>query len=375
VKIALIRKSYTPFGGAERHVDRFLDALRGRGHEVHLFAARWNGEARSGLTVHRVPVVTAPRWAEAWSFAVRAPRMAAAGGFDLVHSFDRVHSCDVYRAGDGVHREWLQRRRAAQPAWRRAIPSFNPLHRVYLTLERGLFEGRCRVVIANSARGKAEILAHYRADPDRIRVVYNGVDLERFRPPNAQERDSARRAAGVAPTERLAILVGSGFERKGAATAVRAAAALAKGGANATRLAVIGRGRPEPYQRLAGALGVADRVSFVGPVTDVRPWYAAADALILPTLYDPFANVCLEALACGVPVVTSSANGAAEILDAGAGAVIEDASDAEAFARALDRLWTSGGDRAAACRRTAERFPEARQVADTLAVYDELRPR
>jgi UDP-glucose:(heptosyl)LPS alpha-1,3-glucosyltransferase len=179
----------------------------------------------------------------------------------------------------------------------------------------------------------------------------------------------------VAPNERLAILVGSGFERKGAAIAVRAAAALAKARADVTRLAVIGRGRPGPYQRLARALGVADRVSFTGPVTDVRPWYAAADALILPTIYDPFANVCLEALACGVPVVTSAANGAAEILNQDVGAVIEDASDADGFARALGRLWTMGGDRAPACRAVAERFSEDRQVAETLAVYDELRPR
>jgi UDP-glucose:(heptosyl)LPS alpha-1,3-glucosyltransferase len=158
-----------------------------RGDEVHLFAANARFSVRlQPITVHRVPVVRAA-WAEA---VVRGAgiRMAAEGGYDIVHSFDRVTSCDIYRAGDGVHREWLRRRRTAQPTWQRAIPSLNPLHLVYLTLERGLFEGRCRAIIANSERGKAEILRHYRADPARIRVIYNGVDLDRFRPADQETR-------------------------------------------------------------------------------------------------------------------------------------------------------------------------------------------
>lgn len=372
MKLALIRKTYTPFGGAERHVDRFLDALLERGHEVHLFTARWraSGPPREGFRVVRVPVIRGARWAEAWSFAVAASRLACAGGYDVVHSFDRVRRCDVYRAGDGCHREWLRRRRAAQPGWLRAIPSLNPLHLVYLALERGLFEGGCRAIVANSRRGREDILTHYRADPDRIHVIYNGVDLDRWRVPDAAQRLAARRAAGIGDDERLVLLVGSGFDRKGVATAVRALAALKHPRA---RLAVVGRGRSHPYARLAASLGVGDRVRFAGPVQDISTWYAAADLLLLPTVYDPFANVCLEALACGVPVVTSAANGAAEVLTEETGVVVEAASDVAGFAAAVDAVLGWGPSRAGACRRVAGRYSLERHLQETLLLYETVR--
>ena len=375
MRIALIRKTYTPFGGAERHVAQFIEALNTRGDEVHVYAAKW-GESMSAsdrITVHRVPVVRAARWAEAWSFGIRASRMAAEGGYDIVHSFDRVTSCDVYRAGDGVHREWLRRRRAAQPVWQRAIPSLNPLHLIYLALERRLFEGRCRAIIANSECGKAEILAHYRADPSRIRVIYNGVDLDRFRPPDQETRRKARSLAKLGEEDRAILFVGSGFERKGLDTAIRALGHLVPRQAGETILFVVGRGDTRRYARIAVSLGVGNRVRFVGPVTDVMPWYHAADLLLLPTLYDPFSNVCLEALACGLPVVTTAANGAAEALTPDTGVVIEDAQDVEAAARGVESVLGWGRTRVDACRTRAEQFPQERHVRETLALYDELR--
>lgn len=375
MRIALIRKSYTPFGGAERHVAQFIEALRARGDDVHVYATRWQDAPQSSgnVSVHRVPVVRATRWAEAWSFAVRAPRMAAAGAFDVVHSFDRVQSCDVYRAGDGVHREWLQRRRDAQPLWRRGFPSFNPLHQVYLTVERRLFEGGCRAIIANSERGKAEILKYYRADPTRIRVIYNGVDLERFRPPDAEARRKARALAGLTENDRAVLFVGSGFARKGLETAVRAMVHLSLQSPGRTVLLVVGRGDAGPYLRIAASLGLDNRIRIVGPTTDVTPWYHAADVLLLPTLYDPFANVCLEALACGLPVVTTAANGAAEALTPDTGVVVDDAQDSESVALGVETVLGWGRTRSEMCRAVAERFPQERYVRETLALYDDLR--
>lgn len=372
MRVALLRKSYVPFGGAERHVDRFVDALLAQGHTVHLFTARWRNEAvpRDGLTIHRVPLIRLASWTEAWSFALRAPRLATQGDYDLIHSFDRVRACDLYRAGDGCHREWLQRRRRALRGIRRAVPSLNPLHLVYLTLERRLFEGGCRMVSANARRGRDEILTHYRADPSIVRVIPNGVDLARWRRPSPTERGAARTRARLAPGDRLLLLVGSGFERKGVATAIRALAAMARPG---LRLAVLGSGRAAPYRRLARSLGVLNCVDFPGPSTDILTWYHAADILILPTLYDPFANVCLEAMACGVPVVTSAANGAAEALRDDVGRVVEDALDAVRFARAAETI-LEWGPRPDECRRAAEHYSLDRHVRETLALYDELAP-
>jgi UDP-glucose:(heptosyl)LPS alpha-1,3-glucosyltransferase len=114
-------------------------------------------------------------------------------------------------------------------------------------------------------------------------------------------------------------------------------------------------------------------VRFVGPVTDVTPWYHAADVLLLPTLYDPFANVCLEALASGLPVVTTAANGAAEALTTDTGVVVEDAQDVDAVARGVELVLSWRRTRVDACRARAEQFPQERYVHETLALYDELR--
>lgn len=373
MRIALIRKTYTPFGGAERHVAGFIEALRARGDEVHVYAADWRDEAQTSSTVsvHHVPVTRAARWAEAWTFGLRAARMAAAGGYDIVHSFDRVPSCDVYRAGDGVHREWLRRRRAGRPWWRRVVPSLNPLHRVYLALERRLFEGGARAIIANSERGKAEILKYYRADPAWIRVIYSGVDLERFRPPDAESRKRFRVGQGFTDRDRVLLFVGSGFARKGLEGAIRSLARLTSSGSRTT-LVVIGRDGAGPYARLASKLGVGGRVRFIGPLNDVAPWYRAGDALLLPTWYDPFANVCLEALASGLPVVTTAANGAAEALTADTGVVVADAQDVASLAGGVETVLGWERTRAAACRAAAERFPQARYLQSVLALYDEL---
>jgi UDP-glucose:(heptosyl)LPS alpha-1,3-glucosyltransferase len=298
--------------------------------------------------------------------------LAADGGYDLVHSFDRVRRCDVYRAGDGVHREWLRRRRAAQPAWRRAIPSLNPLHLVYLALERGLFEGRAKAIVANSERGKAEILAHYRADPNRIRVIYNGVDLDRFRPPDADGRNKAR-AHGIRRGRPHGPLRGVGIcaqgRRGGRAGARKVGGAIVR--TDVARRRGARRCRAVPTSRVVAR----DRRSCplrraIDRCDDVVPRGGSpAPAHAVRS----FANVCLEALACGVPVVTSAANGAAEILTEETGVVVEAASDVTGFAAAVDTVLGWGPSRAAACRRVAERYSLERHLREMLSLYEAVR--
>jgi UDP-glucose:(heptosyl)LPS alpha-1,3-glucosyltransferase len=205
-------------------------------------------------------------------------------------------------------------------------------------------------------------------------VIYNGVDLDRFRPADQETRVKTRAQTGFGEDDRVVLFVGSGFARKGLEIAIRALAHLAPQQAGRTSLVVVGRGDPRRYARFASSLGLGNRVQFVGPVTDVTGWYHAADALLLPTLYDPFANVCLEALACGVPVVTTAANGASEALAADTGGVVvEDAQDVASVARGLESVLRWGRTRVDACRARAEKFSQERYVRETLALYDEVR--
>jgi UDP-glucose:(heptosyl)LPS alpha-1,3-glucosyltransferase len=227
-----------------------------------------------------------------------------------------------------------------------------------LWLERQTFSTGCsRAVIANSHRGKEEIIRHYGFPAERIHVVHNGVDCDRFRPaPSPAER------SGV-----TLLFVGSGFERKGLGFAVRALSRLPE----SVRLEVAGKGNSAPYRRLAGRLGVGDRLNFLGAITNIEAVYARGDILIHPAIYEPFSNACLEAMASGLPIVTSLINGASELVQPGLnGALVDEPGDAEALAAAIRTFLDREARKLASCaaRKTAEAHPFSRNVEETLEV-------
>jgi UDP-glucose:(heptosyl)LPS alpha-1,3-glucosyltransferase len=240
---------------------------------------------------------------------------------------------------------------------------------VTLALERRVF-ARTPQIVAISRRGAQEISERHAVPPARLSVVYNGVDLERFHPRlRGQHHDAARMEAGIPPGAFTVLFAGSGFPRKGLATAIRGLARLSDTGA---RLIVLGRGDASPYRRLAAELGVGDRVVWLGARADIERWYGAADALALPTRYEPFGNVHLEALACGLPVVTSLVAGGAEVLNDRCGAAIAPDDDA-GLATALEKLrGRPVAELRDAARVAAEPFTFARQVQALEEVYRRL---
>jgi UDP-glucose:(heptosyl)LPS alpha-1,3-glucosyltransferase len=167
------------------------------------------------------------------------------------------------------------------------------------------------------------------------------------------------------------LLVGSGFERKGLEYAVRALARLPA----SVRLEVAGKGNPVPYLRLAARLGVADRLRFLGSANRMEEVYANADILVHPAIYEPFSNACLEAMACGLPVVSSRVNGASEIIQPGCnGNVVDDPADAAALAAAIQPFLNPAARAQAAipARQTAEALPISLNAERTLAVMEAL---
>jgi len=310
VRIGLVRMRFTPYGGAETFLGRFMKELRGRGHSIDLFTTGW--EETAGVTVHTVKA-RGPSFMRPRNFAAGVCAAVDKAAPEVVISLERTYSQDIYRAGDGCHAEWLARRGLYVSGLKRSLIAANPLHMTLLDLEHKLFESeRLKTVAANSEMVKADIIRHYGLPEEKICVIYNGVDTRAFAPSGPAGRRRARESLGVSPGATLLLFVGSGFERKGLACLVRAMGLL-KGEAD-LRLAVVGKGRASAYAREASRLGVGGRVEFAGPVGDVREWYRAADVFVLPSLYEPFSNACLEAMASGLPVVTSSANGAAEIM-------------------------------------------------------------
>jgi UDP-glucose:(heptosyl)LPS alpha-1,3-glucosyltransferase len=356
VRLAIVRQRYNPYGGAERIISRALPYVEKQGAEITLITRSAEGwGARRVLRID--PFYAGSLWRD-WSFARAAREAWRREGFDLVQSHERIPGCDVYRAGDGVHRRWLEIRRQTASWWETLTTSLNPFHDYVCRAEKAMFEHpRLRAVICNSRMVRDEIRRGFRIEPEKLHVIYNGVDLEYFHPRERERRRGAARAEiGCRPRDTVFLFVGSGFERKGLGAAIDA---LAAASSDALWLVVAGRDRDlERFRRRARALGLESRTRFVGGREDVRSLYAGADCFILPSRYDPFPNTALEALAMGLPAIVSSQCGAAEIIEAGVNGWVCRPDDPQGLAGLIkgadDALRGARLDEAA--RASAERF-------------------
>ena len=346
MNITFIRRNWSATGGAENYLQRLAAALRPLGHHCHLVCERWREDDHSFDQVtalgHRGPAPLRPK---AFADSVNLHLHQNPGTF--VFSLERGIRSDIYRAGDGVHREWLRRRAIHGGWWARLQSAANPKHIVQLDLERTTFHPEnSRAIIANSALVKANILGHFDFPESRIHIITNGVDFDRF---SSGDRARGRSALGWAENEKIVLLVGAGAERKGHLPA---------------RLV---ENRLRPRARLV----IIDEP----PPCSMPDLYAAADIFLFPTLYDPFANVTLEAMAAGLPVITTNDNGAAQIIVSGKnGFLVPDAreiGEMAAYCLACTDPELAGkiGD---AARATARQHPLTSHVAATLRLIQEI---
>ncbi len=340
MKIALVRQRYNPYGGAERFVDRAMTALTAEDTELSLLTRAWPeaedaaGAGKPWQLIGCDPFYIGRLWRD-WGFARSVCAAVKARSFDLVQSHERISCCDVYRAGDGVHRQWLMNRKRASGLLGRIGLALNPYHWYTLAAEKRLFKSPgLRAVICNSNMVKEELRRHFGLAESKLHVIYSGVDLDAFHPRLRETwRARKREELGIAQTATVFLFVGSGFMRKGLLQLLRAL-----GSVRDAHLVVVGADKELPRLRREGAKGaLAARVHFTGGQEDVKPWYGMADCFVLPTLYDPFPNAALEAMACGLPLITSLQCGAAEFVESGVqGYVCRDPLDVVELARCLN---------------------------------------
>jgi UDP-glucose:(heptosyl)LPS alpha-1,3-glucosyltransferase len=311
LKIGFVRRGYSTSGGAEAYLKRLAAGVCAAGHEARLFTtSEWPEQAWPFGTIRYVQGASPLRFAD--QIEALRPEMDC----DVLMSLERVWSCDVYRAGDGVHRAWLDRRARFTGPLRRAVHSLNPKHVATLRLEQSLF-GRvgAQRVIANSHMVQREIAQIYGYPTAKIDLVHNGVPAELFEV-GSDKRTAARAALGLGDDDVAVLFVGSGWERKGLRFAINAVEAAAN---PRLRLIVAGRGNEARYRSPAA--------TFIGVANDLPALYAAGDLFLLPTIYDPFSNASLEALAAGLPVITTAANGFSETMRSGVDGAIVEAAD------------------------------------------------
>ncbi|HEX5393480.1 MAG TPA: glycosyltransferase family 4 protein [Rhodocyclaceae bacterium] len=369
MKLAIVRQKYTPFGGAERFVERALSALAGRGLDVTIITRKWKGGAQDGRKVRLCNPFHLGRLWRDWSFARGVQAIVAGGEFDLVQSHERIPGCQIYRAGDGVHATWLELRARSQSPLAALVTRLQPWHRYTLAAESEMFRhSALRVVICNSRMVKDDIARRFGVAEDKLHVIHNGVDLDYFHPGlRDKHRQRVRAELGIAEDAPVVLFVGSGFERKGLFPLLQAMAALPD-----AHLVVVGKDRQlKQAKAQAQRLGISPRTHFLGGQPDVCPYYGAADVFALPTLYDPFPNAVLEALACGLPTLTSPTSGAAELVAQECGAIV-DALDPAAQAKALSDLLARRAEASSAAREAATRCALDDMTEQLMDLYGRL---
>lgn len=312
MRLAFIKKRFSLHGGAERYLQTLIRQLRNSGYEIHVFANQWTDE--EGITFHKIKTIPISSFLSTWTFNTNLGLKMRDLSFHSIISFERTTHQDIYRASDGCHAEWLRIRSQHEPIYKQVSFKINPFHLLILNIEKRIFK-ETRLIIANSRMVKEQIVRHYSVPEDKIRVIYNGVDLERFSPENRGKwREIIREKLGISKEARVLLFVGSGFERKGLITLIRSLALIKR---DDLMTLIIGKGDIDRYAMLTKSLGLNERIIFLGVQKDIEKMYAIADLFVLPTLYDPFSNATLEAMASGIPVITTRNNGVSEIIEKG----------------------------------------------------------
>ncbi|MCC7217654.1 MAG: glycosyltransferase family 4 protein [Burkholderiales bacterium] len=372
MRLAIIRQRYTPQGGAERFLEGALEALLERNVAITLYTREWPQTHLQLIEPHICdPYFVGPLWRD-WGFARAVAREIAGARANLVQSHERLTTCDVYRPPDGVHAAWLEERLRDAPATLRWRVAIDPWHRYTLATERRLFASPwLRAVLCNSKMVRDDIKARFGLPDERLPVLYNGVDSHIYSPGLAAHRERIRAKYHVPADAMLFLLVGSGFVRKGVPAAIAATMRLP---ASAHLLVVGDDRRLATYRQAARDEGAAGRVKFAGFQTDVAPFYGAADAFVLPALYDAFPDAAMEALASGLPVITSHCTGAAEIVTENDAGFVCASRDPAALAAHMQALYDAGirARLSANARRAVEPLTPAAMTLKLVLLYKEL---
>jgi len=378
MRIALAHMRHAQTGGTERYLNQIARHLAERGDEVTILCRSREESPHPDVRfvlLRRLAFSPARRIE---SFAEAVEQHVRAEAYDLVYGLGGGWAQDVIRLGGGAHATYMElAHQATRSGWKSFFKGSRGRHELLLRNEARAFgwPGLRRIVV-NARMVQDDVMRRYGLPAERFRLVYNGVDPERYHPRRRADEGAALRAeAGFEAHAPVVLFLGTGFGRKGLDRVLEAFAELRRG-LPAARLLVVGFDSTQSsFERRAAALGQAQAVRFLGGRRDTEICYAAADVYVLPTRYDPFANTTVEALASGLPVVTTRDNGAHELLSEGVdGTVLASTDDVPGMAAALS--WWLEPERLArgglAARALAEKHTFETKMRQSAAVLDEV---
>jgi UDP-glucose:(heptosyl)LPS alpha-1,3-glucosyltransferase len=393
MKIALVHRRFDTIGGTERYCVNLAAQLIKMGHEVHVFANGYNNGLIHGLVLHHVPMAKITQTLKVLSFAWNSQRIVRQHKFDIVQGFGKTYPQDCIRAGGGLHGSWQRNSLllTPNPFKRRWVDVFRKLSLLQVTvlaLERKAYcYNKSIHVIAPSKITRDEIIAQYGIPEHRINVIPNGVDLTMFNPEDASKNRSVfRRKFSIKDTDFCLLFVATNLRLKGFDSVIEALKILLDRQLRAfasgpvlpgIKLLVGGTNRDRYYEQRVRQLSLQNMIVHAGKLNDegLLACYGAADAFVYPTYYDPFSNVCLEAMACGLPVITSRHNGISDIIEDGVnGLLVNDPSGvrdlAERVGKLFDPEYRTKLAENALC--TARIYSMERHVDEVLKVYEKI---
>jgi UDP-glucose:(heptosyl)LPS alpha-1,3-glucosyltransferase len=352
MRIALNYRNIDPDkGGAETYVADLTRVLIARGHEVTLVAEHVKpGSVPPEAKLLKVPVSGLTRSAKIWSFGRNSAEVMHnhAGEFDATMGFINTWQQDVIipqgglRAGSILHNA----ERFDSPL-RRAIYKFlkriSPSEWKYDRIEQLQYDPARKARVVAVSRLVAGHLQRFRqVSPERIHIVYNSIDPDRFKVADPQTlRRLTREKYGLPQDALVGLFVGHNFWLKGLKPLLQALALRKNEGKTGEKvyLLVSGRGKLGPFTKMVDRLGLGQELKLLGFTPDIKSLFHAADFFVSPTYYDPCSLVVMEALACGLPVITTACNGAGEIISEGQeGFVVSRPDDLAGLARAIDAM-------------------------------------
>jgi UDP-glucose:(heptosyl)LPS alpha-1,3-glucosyltransferase len=379
MKIALGIRDFSPSrGGAERYLVELMRFLAQEGHEVHVFAYRCD-EGIEGIYLHNVNPFPFPKGLRILSFALKCHQQMKRHNFDIIMGVGNTWQADFLQPHGGVHWKWFWRSlRAYKSPWLWCAKFLGRIFSLKQWIE-GIVEDApyrkgVKKIVAISEMVKKDIIDYYGIPEENVAVIYNGVDTEYFHPRNRRYREEIRGRYGLRPEDLVLLFVSHNFRLKGLRYLIQALP-LVKREKGDIKLLVVGRDKEGPYRRLAERLGCGEDVLFAGGVRDLERYYAGADILVHPTFYDACSLVVLEALASGLPVITTRYNGAGWIITEGKeGFVLAEPRNEKVLAEKILALsvTTTLEEASRTARILGQRFSHQRCYQEMLQVMKEL---
>jgi len=378
LRIALVKNHCSlGRGGSERYCANLALGLVKRGHDVTVIGRTMDLALQEQLSFVQVHVPRGPSWTRNRRFAERCGAAARAGTFDVVYGLGRSFGLDAVRVTERLQAHWI---RVNYPGVLGRCQKWNPRHATLIDLERSILaDERIRRVAVQSSVDARLLSDLYGVSTDKQILIPNGVDLSLFHPTSTRDRRELRHQLGITESDLLLVFASMDFAGKGLGTVLEAMAFLKEHKSQAARwqLVVLGNGHRRPFQRFARKLGLGQATHFLGRRDDMPRFYGAGDMFVLPTVYEPFPNVTLESMACGLPVVTSTTAGGVDLVKPGqTGYLVDDPSDSRALATCLSHFQDlTEAERQAmnmACLQRAAERPFSATVTATELMLEEV---